>query len=80
VAVEFLLEAPPVVKAGQRVVLRQALELFLEFLALGDVAGGGIDQLLVGNDLGCPLKPAIRAIFCHVAIHEADHLGSFFVS
>jgi hypothetical protein len=59
---QLLVEAAPVVDPGQRIALREALQLLLERLALGDVAGHRVGQARPGKLLRDPLQTVRLAL------------------
>ena len=55
-------------------VARVARKRLFRFLALGDVAGGGVDDLLLGKRRRRPEQPADRPVLVQVAVLEVDDL------
>ena len=45
-------------------------------LALGDVASGRVEHLLLRVRRGCPEQPTYRAVFVEIAVFEVEHLLS----
>jgi hypothetical protein len=43
-------------------------QLFLDALAVGDVASHAVNELLPGDHLAGPMQPAVRAVFAPEAV------------
>ncbi len=51
----------------------EALQPRFGLLALGDVAGGGVDELFLQHGRGFPQKPPVRPVFAPITVFERRH-------